>query len=141
DVAQRDMDIERHALRSIEHLMAEVLSRLDGPRNDLFGEIVDRWSGTPDRVSGIARDVTLVHVASMSNMHAALGWTIVDVVRRPELVDRIRGGDASLTERCALESTRLAQRSIMLRAVLRPVELADEDTVYRLAPGAVAATL
>jgi cytochrome P450 len=138
DVAARRMDRERAALRQIE----DILGR-DRRATGLYAEIVDRWSDATgeDRLTGIARDVALVHIASMSNLFAALGWMIVDVVDRPTIVERIRGGDAGLAERCALESVRLAQRSIMLRAVLAPVELADERMTYHLSPGALAATL
>jgi cytochrome P450 len=76
----------------------------------------------------------------MSNLFAALGWTIVHLLLHPEVLDRVRSGEAGLLERCALESTRLGQRSIMLRAVLRPTEVADETTTYALDPGAVVAT-
>ena len=62
-----------------------------------------------------------VHLGSMSNLFSALGWLLVDVTTRPALATAIRAGDRSLAERCALESTRIAQRSIMLRAVLQPV--------------------
>lgn len=103
---------------------------------ELFDEIIDRWSDMtgPAREQGIARDVVLVHLASMSNLFAALGWMLVD------LLERVRQGDVALAERCALESTRLAQRSIMMRAVLAPVDVADETAVYRVEPGAVVAT-
>ncbi len=50
-------------------------------------------------------------------------------------------GDTDLAERCALETTRLAQRSIMARHVLAPVELDTGDATYELAPGSTVATL
>ena len=58
----------------------------------------------------------------------------------PDVMARARAGEDGLLERCALESTRLGQRSIMLRAVLQPVEVSDESTTYTLAPGTVVAT-
>ena len=64
-------------------------SRVD----DLFGRIVARWDGEPpDRARiGVALDVVLVHLASMSNLFAGLGWTIVELLARPDLADRVRG--------------------------------------------------
>ena len=52
------------------------------PDGGLFGRIADAWASEPDDVRrrGIGLDVALIHVASMSNLHAALGWTLVDLV-------------------------------------------------------------
>ena len=82
----------------------------------------------------------LVHLGSMSNLFAALGWTIVHLLLHPDVQARARAGEDGLLERCALESTRLGQRSIMLRAVLHPVEVTDEAATYSLDPGTVVAT-
>jgi len=144
-VAARDKDTERAALRTVELVLADVLDRRAAAPSetpDLFDDIIGRWSDSTgnERRVGIARDVTLVHIASMSNLFAALGWMIVDLLAHPDLLERVREGDASLAERCALESTRLAQRSIMMRAVLAPVEVADESATYTVGPGAVVAT-
>ena len=82
----------------------------------------------------------LVDLGSMSNLFAALGWMIVHLLLHPEVAARVRSGEDGLLERCALESTRLGQRSIMLRAVLREVEVDDGTAVYRVPPGTVVAT-
>ncbi len=144
-VSARGKDAERAALVEVEALLARVLRRRDADppaAPELFDEIIGRWSDESGRTReiGIAHDVALVHIASMSNLFAALGWMLVDLLERPHLLDRIRAGDRDLAERCALESTRLAQRSIMMRSVLAPVEVADEHTVYHVAPAAVVAT-
>ena len=77
----------------------------------------------------------------MSNLFAALGWLLVDVTTRPDLAAAIRAGDHELAERCALESIRLAQRSIMLRAVLQPIDVDDGARTWRVEPGVTLATL
>ena len=43
------------------------------------------WEGEAEDVrrTGIAHDVVLVHIASMSNLFAALGWAIVDLLEHP----------------------------------------------------------
>ena len=46
-----------------------------------------------------------------------------------------------LAERAVRESTRLAQRSLMARAVLRPIRLDVGNAVLAIAPGAFVATL
>jgi cytochrome P450 len=85
--------------------------------------------------------VILVHLASMSNLFAASAWMLGHLVLHPAVIARVRSGDDGLLERCALESTRIGQRSVMLRAVLQPTTVHDEHTTYRVAPGAQIATL
>lgn len=139
---------ERAAASRATELVAATLADHDaaGPSDpdDLFTRIVGRWDGeaAADRATGVAHDVVLIHLASMSNLFAALGWSLIDIVRRPEVRDRVRAGEDGLVERCALESIRMAQRSIMLRHVLRPVAVRiDAVTTVRVEPGATLATL
>jgi cytochrome P450 len=77
----------------------------------------------------------------MSNLSAALGWVIADLLSRPTERERVASGDPSLSEQCALESIRLAQRSIMSRYVLGEVRFDAGDTVYTVPPGVTIATL
>ena len=58
---------------------------------DLFGRIVDAWSSEPDdvRIRGIGLDVALIHIASMSNLMAALGWALVDLLEHPAQRERV----------------------------------------------------
>jgi cytochrome P450 len=90
---------------------------------------------------GIARDVILVHLGSMSNLFAASGWMLAQLATHPDVLARVRAGEAGLLERCALESTRLGQRSIMLRAVVAPTVVTDEAHTYAVPVGAQVATL
>jgi len=83
----------------------------------------------------------MLHLGSQSNLYAALAWTLVEILRHPALLDQVRAGDDALVERCVNESIRLAQRSITLRLVLRPLDIALEDRAYRLAPGVLLATM
>lgn len=140
-VAASGKAAERAALARCEELVGETVGT---PGDGHFADIVARWADEPDdatRRRGIARDVVLVHLGSMSNLFAALGWLLVDVGTRPELVDAVRAGDRDLAERCALESIRIAQRSIMMRSVLRPCLVRDEEHEYAVAPGVTIATL
>ena len=145
-VAQRGKQRERVALQTAERLLADaVVAHDQGDRaaNVLFGEIVDRWSDVaePERSRGIAGDVVLVHLGSMSNLFAALAWTIIHATQDPAVADRLADHEPGLAERCALESTRLAQRSIMMRAVVRPITVDDGERTYEVAAGATVATL
>jgi cytochrome P450 len=143
-VAAEGQARERAAMATAEALLGETLAerRAGPPEDDLLGRIIERWADAPrpEADRGIARDLILIHLGSMSNLFAALGWTIVHLLLHPDVMARVRSGEDGLLERCALESTRLGQRSIMLRAVLQPVEVTDETTTYTLAPGTVVAT-
>lgn len=136
---------ERRALADLDSAYAGILAQREasppGPP-DLFDRIREAWADEPEpaRSTGIARDVVLVHMGSMSNLFAALAWTIVHLVERPAMLARVREGDDALLERCAYESIRLRQRSIVLRRVQQPLTLADEKTAYRVEPGIFLAT-
>ena len=140
-VAASGKQAETAAMGEVE----EVIGPMTGSpgHSGLFARIVAAWAGEPDAVRrrGIAHDVALVHIASMSNLHAALGWLLVDLLEHSDELDRVRAGDRELAERCALESTRLAQRSIMARHVLHPVAFDTGDTTYQVPAGATIATL
>jgi cytochrome P450 len=148
-VAATDKRAERAALDEVAEIVSDALRRFDSGEDQdqgLFGRIVAAWSAEePDvRRRGIALDVALIHIASMSNLAAALGWALVDLLEHPAQLARIREGGndiADFAQRCALESTRLAQRSIMTRTVLSPVRLDTGDVTYDVPPGWTIATL
>ena len=144
-VAASDKRAERGALDDVADVLASALRRRDsGERDgDLFGRIVEEWSSEPPdvRTRGIALDVALIHIASMSNLMAAVGWAFVDLIEHPTELARVASGDTEFAQRCALESTRMAQRSIMSRAVLTPVDLDTGDVTYRVPSGWTIATL
>jgi cytochrome P450 len=145
-VAANDKRAERAALDDVAAVVAGAVTRFrDGATadQDLFGRIADAWDGEADddRLRGIALDVALIHIASMSNLAAALGWALVDLIEHPAAGARVRSGDEDFAQRCALESTRLAQRSIMTRTVLAPARLDTGDVTYEVPPGWTIATL
>ncbi len=136
---------ELDALAVITGEVAVELDELDGLEGDhpLFARLVGAWAGEDDQtmVKGVALDLVLVHVASMSNLFAALGWTLIDLITRPDEMRRVRDGDRAFAERCALESTRLAQRSIMARYVVAPVTVDVGSAVHEVSAGVTIATL
>lgn len=155
-VAAADKADERAALAEVEALIAATVAArdasphagpdgpTDGPGDDdLFGRIVARWSDVaePERSVGIARDVVLVHLGSMSNLFAAMGWMLAHLGLHPDVAERVRAGEDGLAERCALESIRIGQRSIMLRKVIHRATVADEHATYALRGGVQVATL
>ena len=139
---------EYAALARGEELIADAIAERDSDRHvdsaapdDHFQRIIDAWAGEPDRAQGIARDVVLVHLGSMSNLFSALGWYLIDVVTRPGILAAVRTGDRDLAERAAMESLRISQRSVMMRAVSKPCEIDDGTTTYSVTRGATLATL
>lgn len=143
-VAASDKGAERAALEVVVDVVATSLEHAEAVEADsLFGRIVEAWADEdPDtRTRGIAMDVALIHIASMSNLMAALGWALVDLIGHPEAARRVVDGDTGLASRCALESTRLAQRSIMSRAVLTPIAFDTGAGVVDVPAGWTIATL
>lgn len=136
---------ERAALARVLDLLGPAVDEaaLDPEAHGLFGRIVSAWSDVApeERRRGAALDVVLIHVASMSNLNAALGWALVDLLEHPAALERVREGDEAFASRCALESTRLAQRSIMSRHVLQPVSVDTGVTTYEVGRGVTIATL
>jgi len=147
-VAAAGKRAERAAMARVEELVIATVGARDAlppaaRPDDLFARVMAHWSEVeePERTTGIARDVILVHLASMSNLFAASGWMLAQLVLHPDVLARARDGEPGLLERCALESTRLGQRSVMLRAVVAPCTVRDEHHSYRVESGAQIATL
>ena len=138
---------EKAALREIETIYREIIAERDATRESerregFFADLCANWEDEPDdiRAPGIARDVMLVHMGRQSNLFAAMAWTLVHLLERPTLLEAVRDGDDALLERCAHESIRLRQRSIVLRRILKPCVIADEHAAYQLEPGFFLAT-
>ena len=130
---------ERAALAEVERIVGEVLAA--APPQGFLATIAEAWEGEP---IGIARDLTLVHLGSLSNLYAALSWTLINLLQRPALLDQVRAGSSeadTLLEQCANESIRMAQRSITLRQVLKPVDVFDGRETYRAEPGSFITTM
>jgi cytochrome P450 len=136
---------ERRAMVGIQVLTAGILDRRRSEpcRGDFLERIAARWQDVaPEEQSvGIARDVMLLHMGAQSNLYAALAWTLVNLLQRPALLGRVDAGDDGLLEQCASESIRLAQRSLTLRRVMKPLELFDGERRYRVEPPLMLATM
>ena len=149
EVAATNKRAERAALDEVAEIVADAVRTATTPvtgtaRRSSAGSSTLGHPSPPShriRLHGIALDVALIHVASMSNLAAALGWALVDLLEHPAALERVRLGDNDFTQRCALESTRLAQRSIMTRTVLSPVSLDTGEVTYQVPPGWNIATL
>jgi cytochrome P450 len=137
---------EWRAMREIEAVIHSILEerRASGRRpGDFLDEIEASFADValPARDVEVARDLMLIQMGAQSNLFAALAWTLVNLLLHPAVLARVAAGDDELLERAAFESIRLAQRSLTLRRVLRPLELETEGGRYRLAPGVFLATM
>ncbi len=124
------------AMHAVDGIVAEVLAAEEP--TGFLKTIADAWDGDP---VGISRDLALIHLGSLSNLYAALSWTLVNLLQRPVLLDQVRTGDDALLEQCANESIRMAQRSITLREVLRPIEIHDGQRTYQVDKGTFITTM
>jgi cytochrome P450/putative sterol carrier protein len=138
---------ERRAMQAIEAIFADVLRERkhspDANSTDLFSRICSSWDGVPSpaREIGIARDVIVVQMGSQSNLFAAMAWTLIYALQHPTIVDQIRSEGDSVLDSFSHEAIRMSQRSIVLRRVVSPVDIADEQVTYRVEPGTLIATM
>ena len=138
---------ERRAMHAIEAIVADLLRERehspDADSTDLFSRICASWDGAPSpaREIGIARDVIVVQMGSQSNLFAAMAWTLIYALQHPTIVDQIRAEGDSVLDSFSHEAIRMSQRSIVLRRVVSPVEIADEQVTYRVEPGTLIATM
>jgi cytochrome P450 len=136
---------DRRAMRGIEMILGDIMRERSGkpPIGDFLENIYDSYADLPPdaQLEGTARDVMVTHMGSQSNLYAALAWTFVNLLLRPDLLARVRDGDDTLLEQCANESIRMAQRSITMRQVLQPIEIDAGDGIYRLSPGTLLTTM
>lgn len=137
---------ELRAMGEIEAVVGEILrARRSAGRcpGDYLDQIEASFSDLPlaERDVQVARDLMIIQMGAQSNLFAALAWTLVNLLLHPDVLARVRAGDDGLLERAAHESIRLAQRSLTLRQVLSPFEVATETGTFTLAPGVFLATL
>ena len=122
---------EEAALESVESIVRALLARAERAPSFL-DEIAHRWDGTPDMARGVTGDVVLLHIATMTNLFAALAWSLAYVLLSPSSAPQ---------EHCVFEATRLGQRSLMSREVLRSITFDDGAREYRVERGVHLATM
>jgi cytochrome P450 len=137
---------ELKAMAEIEAIVSAILQsrRASGHRPGDYLDQIEAAFGDlplPERDVQVARDLMIIQMGAQSNLFAALAWTLVNLLLHPDVLARVRDGDDALLERAASESIRLAQRSLTLRQVLSPFEVATETGTHTLAPGVFLATL
>ncbi|QXC60110.1 cytochrome P450 [Aquihabitans sp. G128] len=138
---------ERRAMAEIEAILATVLAerrrRPDARPGDFLDQIDESFADVdqPRHDQLVARDVIVLHLGSQSNLFAALAWTLVNLLQDPDALDAVRAGDDALLDRFAYESIRVAQRSITMRQVLRPLTFTTDQGDFDLRPGTLITTM
>lgn len=136
---------ERRALAQVQEILTGIWrerERLGAREGDMLEALHELYRDHTEasRFELVARDVIILHLASQSNLYAAISWTLVNLLLHPQRQSAVRE-DAALLEACALESIRLAQRSLTLRKVMQPCRVSDGATEWQLQPGVYVATL
>jgi cytochrome P450 len=136
---------ERRALAQVREILSGIWrerERNGTCQNDMLESLHALYRELPEaqRLEHVARDVIILHLASQSNLYAAISWTLVNLLLHPAWQDAVRQ-DRTALEACALESIRLAQRSLTLRKVLQPCRVSDGAREYAVEPGVYVATL
>ncbi len=138
---------ERAAMGEIEAIIGQILTERRRRPDQRPGDFLDRIDESFADVDGprhdqlVARDVIVLHLGSQSNLFAAIAWTLVNLLEHPDDLANVRAGDVALLDRYSYESIRVAQRSITMRQVLRPVEMDTDAGTYRIAPGTLITTM
>src|ERR1019366_6859118 len=87
---------EYDALAVITGELGDALRELPGHESDhpLFARVAAAWADEPSEEArvGVACDVALIHIASMSNLFAAMGWSLIDLLSHPDEAQRVRAG-------------------------------------------------
>ena len=65
----------------------------------------------------------------------------MNLLQSPDNLAAVLGGDDALLDRYAYESIRVAQRSITMRQVLRPIDFETDQGGYHLKPGVLITTM
>jgi len=120
---------ERRALAAVTAILRDIYEARQQQRrveDDMLEELHRMYAAQSEheRHALVARDVMVLHLASLSNLYAAIGWTFVHLLGDAEHRERVMADDAFL-DALSEEAIRMAQRSITLRKVMRPMELAS----------------
>ncbi|MFM7785936.1 MAG: cytochrome P450, partial [Gammaproteobacteria bacterium] len=157
---------ERAALAAIGVLLPQILAAHDASphRGSATADhLRERFAGPDPALAArkLLHNTVNLNQGFLSNLYAAIAWTIGELLLRPPLRDaltaeasaaRTQFGEGFRLSLAALEtlqrhdevfmeSTRIAQRSLTLRKVLREIDFDAGDAVYRVQPGVYIATM
>ena len=157
---------ERAALASISEVLPRILAAHDaGPARGTatVDMLRARFAGADAALAErrVLHNAINLNQGFLSNLYAAIAWMSAEVLLRPEVRARLHDeiaatraahgeafrsspealGTMGYAAQVLMESVRVAQRSLTLRKVLRPVDFDAGDHVYTVQPGVYIATM
>lgn len=155
---------ERTAIADIKALLVEIAAAHDAnPEREeaTIDRLREKFGAGEDGFRKLAHNTINANQGFLSNLYAAIGWVVLRLAQYPELRAKAEleivsqrkafpGGvetnaDAlnkmTFIEQLLMECVRIAQRSITLRRVLKPVTFDDGANVYDVPPGVYITTM
>jgi cytochrome P450 len=155
---------ERAAVEDIKALLAEIAVTHDAnPAKEeaTIDRLRERFGADEDGARKLAHNTINANQGFLSNLYAAIGWVVLRLAQYPELRAKAdaeiakqsaafpagveTSGDAlnkmTFIEQLMMECVRIAQRSITLRRVLKPVQFDDGAHVYDVPVGIYITTM
>lgn len=157
---------ERKALAELHALIGQLVDQRQASGiwpEDNLSFLYQRFSGEDETVTRrkLSHNLVNANQGFLSNLYAAIAWVLINAARYPQYAAQMRaelettqkdyGADFytqqkaldSMTffEQMLMESTRMAQRSLTLRKVMKVIDFDCGDQVYTLQPGVYIATM
>jgi cytochrome P450 len=157
---------EKQAVAAIMALVGELLAQRDHRGHwpaDNFTFLHQRFRSDDPQVTlrKLTHNLINANQGFLSNLYAALAWTLVNLVQHPQARQRLDAEIAAtrsqfgvafyrsqaaldsmrFCEQLLMESTRLAQRSITLRKVMREIPFDCGSETYTIQPGVYITTM
>ena len=159
---------EREAVDTLYKVIPDIIARHDqNPERQFAGVDFFRQhfsdNGTPEAQleKKVIHNVMNANQGFLSNLYAGIAWVIVRILQYPDCMAKVRSEIADIQtrygddfyfdidalnsmhylEQVTMESIRLAQRSLTLRKVMKPIEFNDGKQCYQVEPGIYLATM
>lgn len=159
---------ERAAVSKLYSIIPRIIDQHDNNENKTFAGV--DFFRDHFRDSGVAEaklekkvihNVMNANQGFLSNLYAGISWVIVQLLQHPDCLVKVQSEiqqqqtnfgeqfylnlDAlnamTYFEQVTMESIRLAQRSLTLRKVMKPIEFNDGQTTYQIEQGIYLATM
>ncbi len=168
ETIKSDKAREREAVDTLYKVIPDIIARHDqNPERQFAGVDFFRQhfsdNGTPEAQleKKVIHNVMNANQGFLSNLYAGIAWVIVRILQYPDCMAKVRSEIADIQtrygddfyfdidalnsmhylEQVTMESIRLAQRSLTLRKVMKPIEFNDGKQCYQVEPGIYLATM
>ncbi len=159
---------ERAAVQRLYQLVPQIEQAHDANPDRVYAGIDffrERFAEEPLDEDALGRkvihNIMNANQGFLSNLYAAIAWVIVRLLEHPAVCDKVKAEIAAVEanftgdictnvdalnaleylEQVMMESVRMAQRSITLRKVMKPIEFDDGQRTYKVEPGIYITTM